>query len=279
MNELLCKDIESGHISHAYLFFGKEAVIEKEADDFIASILCRNSQGGMACGKCSHCIQFRQGTYPYLVRMEPLTFTYKKEQYLEIRHLFGLAGGKNNPIIFCFEKADRMEEEFSDRLLKSLEEPAPNVVFLLLAENEDMVRQTVKSRCRIIRFLTEELIDAEYIGEVAEVLKKVRCGSVEDVFHFAEQYEKSSEAVEAFFAAAVRILGSNYAFRNGGENVNYLLPAESWSTELLLSSWQWALSAPVLISAKVTLRMIVENFLLWIKRNGGSHGNCSWCTL
>ena len=279
MNELLRKEIVNGHIGHAYLFLGEASAIAAEADAYIASVLCRDPREGIACGKCGHCLQYQQGTYPDLVQLVPEKTKYTVKQLNEIRHLFGLSGESENPIIFRFEKADHMEEEFADRLLKVLEEPTANVIFLLLAENEDMIRQTVKSRCRIFRFCTADTADFGNLSAVAAVLQKARCGSLEDVFHVAGEYEKSGEATTAFFQAAAHILEENYVFRNGGESPQQLLPAASWSVDLLFSAWRWALSAPVLISSSVTLRMIVENFLLWIKRNGGSHGNCSWCTL
>ena len=75
------------------------------------------------------------------------------------------------------------------------------------------------------------------------------------------------------------MLADNYYARRGGEEADLVFPASLWSEEDLFAAWQWAVSAPVLLNSAINLKLIVENFLLCIKRNGGLHGNCSWCTL
>jgi len=58
-------------------------------------------------------------------------------------------GGYKIMIIWC---ADKMNVETSNKLLKLLEEPTDNTVFILITENESNILQTIISRCQIVRF-------------------------------------------------------------------------------------------------------------------------------
>ncbi|UYW01026.1 DNA polymerase III subunit delta' [Flavobacterium agricola] len=58
-------------------------------------------------------------------------------------------GGYKIMIIWC---ADRMNVETANKLLKLLEEPTDNTVFILITENESNLLQTIISRCQIVRF-------------------------------------------------------------------------------------------------------------------------------
>jgi DNA polymerase-3 subunit delta' len=53
--------------------------------------------------------------------------------------------------VFVIEEADRMNEAAQSALLKTLEEPQPDTVFILISGEEEEVLDTIRSRCRIIR--------------------------------------------------------------------------------------------------------------------------------
>jgi DNA polymerase-3 subunit delta' len=53
--------------------------------------------------------------------------------------------------VFIIEEADRMNEPAQNAILKTLEEPQPDTVFVLLTGNEEEVLPTIHSRCRVVR--------------------------------------------------------------------------------------------------------------------------------
>src|SRR5690606_40198536 len=64
--------------------------------------------------------------------------------------------------VFLFEEAGLMTEQAANALLKTLEEPTPTTVFILVAESEDELPSTIASRCRTVHFgrvSEEELVD------------------------------------------------------------------------------------------------------------------------
>ena len=280
MIEALRSDIVSGHVGHAYLLFGEEAAAEKEGFAFAMALQCLQPQRGEACGRCRHCTQLKAGNFPDLVILEPAKANYIKDQIVELLKYASLTAKERIYRIFWLKKADRLTEECADRLLKTLEEPVQGVVFLLTAENDERIAETIASRCRILRLPTENAGEDERREELFEVLSRVKKESLTYIFPLAEKYtkDKDKEALAGFFEAAAALLADNYIHRRGGTPPRELLSPADWSEEALFSAWQWAVSAPVLLNSAISQKLILENFLLSIKRNGGIHGNCSWCT-
>ncbi len=73
-------------------------------------------------------------------------------------------GGKKVMIIWM---ADKMNTSAANKLLKLIEEPSPKTVIILIAENEEIIINTVRSRCQILNFppLQEEVIAEKLILE------------------------------------------------------------------------------------------------------------------
>jgi DNA polymerase-3 subunit delta' len=63
--------------------------------------------------------------------------------------------------------ADRLNISAANKILKILEEPEPNTVFILIAENEEDLLQTIRSRCQIIQFnaLSEKVISDALVNK------------------------------------------------------------------------------------------------------------------
>lgn len=280
MNDRLKKEVKCGRPGHAYLLYGKTGLIEAEAIEFAMAINCRNPQDGAACGECSHCLQIKSGNFPDLVVLEPEGVYYKADQLKSLRKYFSLTAKQGLNRIFLLQKADMMKEECADRLLKALEEPAENTVFLLTAENEDRILETIASRCRIIRILSEnkKVTNAEQ-EEIFSLLCDVKSSPLEYLFRTAEKYAKEREKCALFFETAVHLLSENYLYRLGGAAPAHCFPEKDWSTTRLFDLWQWALAAPILMESNINLKLVTENFLLRIKRKDDLNGNCSWYTL
>lgn len=280
MNDLLREDILSGHVGHAYLIYGEEMLGEEQAVAFVAALNCLSPEAGEACGHCRHCLQLQAGNFPDLVMLEPAKTNYVKEQIVELLKYTALSSHRGSYRIFWLKKADRLGEECADRLLKTLEEPVSGTVFLLTAENDDRIAETIVSRCRILRIAGEGKKDHSRREEVFRLLQLTKKESMEYLFRAAEKYseDKNKDEIALFFETAASLLEDNYLYRQGGAAPDAVFSAD-WSDELLFSVWQWAVSAPVLLNSAINLKLIMENFLLCIKRNGGINGNCSWCTL
>ncbi len=279
MNEVLRQNILDRRFGHAYLFLGEKKRCEKEAAAFAAAVCCESPKNGEACNDCPTCLR-REENFPELITLEPEKKNYTVRQIGELMEYLSLSVAPGGHRVFWFKEADRLGEICSNKLLKSIEEPTEGIIFLLTAENDDRIVETILSRCRIVH-INEDKNDIETDSDIFHLLCLVKKESFAYLFRAAEKYgkERSKEEVAAFFEAAAKILGENYSCRRGGERPRLILAEKDWREDDIFSAWQWALSAPILLDHAIQHQLIIENFLLDIKRNGGQHGNDRWRTL
>lgn len=114
------------------------------------SLLC--TDGG--CGRCPACAQFEVGTHADLQVVEPEA-PRKPVKVDQIRALvewvMESAHASTGFKVVWLPQADLMNASSANALLKALEEPPPNVVFILQAPGVDTVLPTLRSRCQLIR--------------------------------------------------------------------------------------------------------------------------------
>jgi DNA polymerase-3 subunit delta' len=138
---------EPGAMTHAWLFTGPPGSGRSvAARAFAAALLCPS--GG--CGHCPSCHQVQAGTHAdlMLIRPEGLSYGVKQTRDLVLRAAGKPTGGRWQ--IVLFEDADRCTEQAANALLKAIEEPAPQTVWLLCAPSAEDLVPTIRSRCRVV---------------------------------------------------------------------------------------------------------------------------------
>ena len=154
-----------GKVSHAYLFIGGAGAGKRLIANTFAKALQCESDGAKPCGNCRSCQAFDNGNHPDIiyVRGEKKNIVVDdiREQILETVDLKPYHYAKK---IYIIEKADTMNTQAQNALLKTLEEPPAHAVFLLLAERAEAFLPTILSRVVTmkIRPLSEETV-AEYL--------------------------------------------------------------------------------------------------------------------
>lgn len=153
---LLRSEIE--HPAQAYLFVGPES-IGKEA---VALRFATALLGGADDERARRLALMR--AHPDLRVLEPEgAASLGVDQAREVVSRASLAPVEAPRSIFLFPDAGAMTEQAANALLKTLEEPSPQVVFLLVAGSEDDFPPTVASRCRTIhmgRVPVPEIVEA-----------------------------------------------------------------------------------------------------------------------
>jgi DNA polymerase-3 subunit delta' len=154
--QMLQTAMERGRLGQAYFLVGPEGIGKSLfARQLSKALLCERPRGLLiACERCPSCHQVEAETHPDLLRLS--TPEDKHELPVEEMRDFcaqlsrtPVRGGRKVGIVF---DADEFNLESANSFLKSLEEPPPGVILLLIATSTDRQLPTVLSRCQIVRF-------------------------------------------------------------------------------------------------------------------------------
>lgn len=135
------------------------------------AVNCQHCDEGAPCGTCSTCHRIARGQFSDVVVIDrgdlaSISIKVVREKVLAPIGYRPFEGRKR---VFIVDGADDLTWEAQDSLLKTLEEPPPAAILILIATSPDAMKATVLSRCRRLRFGT--LSDED----VARVLNE-RCG-------------------------------------------------------------------------------------------------------
>jgi DNA polymerase III delta prime subunit len=136
--ERLSRIVESGKVPHALLFTGPRGAGKKEAARQFAADL----------------LQMKIHNHPdvHLYSPEGKAGLHPIESIREISQNVALAPYTGKWRIFIIDEAEKMLPTSSNAILKTLEEPTPNTVIILISHYPDRLLPTILSRCQNIEF-------------------------------------------------------------------------------------------------------------------------------
>ncbi len=159
--QLLKRALQNDTVPHALLLHGPEGLGKKLfMQRLTQALLCRDSQltdGDLApCGCCSSCRQQSEdGSHPdsFCLRLEEGDREIKIDKARAAIHFTGLTAHFGGRKVIQIYPADKLSQAAANALLKTLEEPTPNTVILLITSKPAMLLPTIRSRCQQIRFM------------------------------------------------------------------------------------------------------------------------------
>ncbi|HET6885004.1 MAG TPA: AAA family ATPase, partial [Rubrobacteraceae bacterium] len=154
---LLKRALIGGEVSHAYLFYGPPGVGKRTVARSLGAALVAGGDGA-AEGRA------RRGLHPDLSEVEPEGVFTTIGQVREVVRLAASRPFEGARRVFILQ-ADTLNVQAANALLKTLEEPEGEAVFVLLAASREGVLPTILSRAQSVRF------DPVPVAEVAEFLR------------------------------------------------------------------------------------------------------------
>jgi len=169
--EFLSNSIRSGKLAHAYLFAGPESVGKRTvAERFIQILLCQNSNACNQCGQCRTFIQ--KANADYISVSDPAKI--KIEEVRELIYKLSLKPYMARYKAAIIDGAESMTTEAGNALLKSLEEPKPYTVIILVSSAPNKLPRTILSRVQKINFgLVDQSEYRHLISDVSEEKQKL----------------------------------------------------------------------------------------------------------
>ena len=174
----------AGRVGHAYIVVGHPKGVASEFADFaMQRLTCREKDP--PCGRCQTCTQIARGIFVDCLRLQPV----KKSRIISVDQM--RSGGPDNKIpppyflpwlnetsllggwkFGVIEFADRMNEPAANALLKTLEEPPPQTLLLLLTDAPQALLPTIVSRCETISLSdSPPELEGKYLEPLLSLLK------------------------------------------------------------------------------------------------------------
>lgn len=114
---------------------------------------CTNPDAALhPCGECSSCRRTQSGNHPdvFYAQADPNTGTLKIEEIRQMTGRIALKPFEGRYRVAIFPDFDRAQPRAQDALLKTLEEPPPHAMLILLSPSAEMILPTITSRSQII---------------------------------------------------------------------------------------------------------------------------------
>ena len=238
VTKVLKNQIKSNKISHAYIFSGSRGTGKTSAAKvFSRAINCLNIIDGEPCNECSVCKSILEGNMTDVIEMDAAS-NNSVENIRQIRQEVVYATIDVKYRVYIIDEVHMLTTSAFNALLKTLEEPPKNVVFILATTEQHKIPVTILSRClkfdfnrvsdkdiisRLKYVLKEEKI--EYEQEALEYIAKLADGALRDALSILDRclseskeilkYEKIVEIVGAIDKNLIKELTNNiYEFKS-----------------------------------------------------------------
>ncbi len=221
-NDQKIKSVVEGFIAgkkipHAILIESENEDTGKQLALHIASAAVCDGKNP-PCGVCRDCHLASVGSHPDITAVAALDGKkfLSVDQIRELRADAFVKAHSASHRVFIIEDAERMNEQAQNALLKVLEEPPQNVIFILLTPSKTVLLDTIISRC-VLLSITTAGVDSAHCDRANKFIDLLLSGSEYDMLKLLTPLEKSRRDTEEFFStlgicAAKRIAaGSAYA--------------------------------------------------------------------
>ncbi len=213
LSNALCSD----HLAHAYLFCGPRGTGKTTAAKILSRAMnCEQYPVAEPCGKCVPCKNIAAGVSIDVIEMDAAS-NRGIDEIRELRERSRFASGESRYKVYIIDEAHMLTPEACNAFLKTLEEPPPNVVFILATTDPSRLPSTIVSRCQRFDFhlLTVDQIrqHLEHIleqenwqadSEAVTLIARLADGSLRDALGILEQCSAYGE--EKIEATQVRIV-------------------------------------------------------------------------
>ena len=170
VTKILKNQIKTGKISHAYIFSGTRGTGKTSAAKvFARAINCLNPQDGEQCNECEVCKNIIEGNTTDVIEMDAAS-NNSVENIRQIRQEVVYATVDVKYRVYIIDEVHMLTTSAFNALLKTLEEPPENVVFILATTEQHKIPVTILSRC--LRFEFNRIADQDIMKRLEYVLEE-----------------------------------------------------------------------------------------------------------
>ena len=143
--------IKTNQVGHAYLFCGPRGIGKTTMARLLAkAVNCENSENA-PCEQCANCKAAIEGTHPDIIEINAANETHV-EDIRDLIERSKLAPMMGKHKVYIIDEVHQLSSAASSALLKTLEEPPENVIFILATTDPQKLLPTIISRCQQFNF-------------------------------------------------------------------------------------------------------------------------------
>lgn len=183
ITQILKNSIDMNRIAHAYLFCGPRGVGKTSlARIFAKSLNCLEESNDLRpCNKCENCVQITDGTSPDVIEIDGASNT-GVEDIRDLQKELLYATSNSRYKIYIIDEVHMLSKNAFNALLKTLEEPPENVIFIFATTEPHKVLPTIISRCQ--RYDFKRIPIKKIVARLDDICKAENIDITEEAMFF-----------------------------------------------------------------------------------------------
>jgi DNA polymerase-3 subunit gamma/tau len=167
VTQTLTNAIKSEHISHAYLFYGPRGTGKTSTGRILAkAVNCLSTDKEKPCNACEMCRAITEGSAMDVIEIDAASNT-SVEDIRSLREKVNYAPAQARFKVYIIDEVHMLSNSASNALLKTLEEPPPQVIFILATTEIHKVLPTIMSRCQ--RFDFRRISQSDIVAKLQSI--------------------------------------------------------------------------------------------------------------
>ncbi len=152
VKQLFKHAIMQDEIAHSYIFAGPRGTGKTTVARILAKRLnCLNPQNEEPCNACDQCIAIDKGAHMDVIEMDAAS-NRGIDDFRAIRDNVSYLPVQGAYKVYIIDEVHMLTSEAFNAILKTLEEPPPNCLFILATTNPEKIPSTIISRCQVIPY-------------------------------------------------------------------------------------------------------------------------------
>ncbi|MBR4019746.1 MAG: DNA polymerase III subunit gamma/tau [Firmicutes bacterium] len=148
---ILQNQIATNTVSHAYLFCGTRGTGKTTTARILAKAVNCLDHEEQPCGVCENCLSIKEGTFMDVIEIDAAS-NNGVDNIRELRESVKYPPAVGRKKVYIIDEVHMLSTGASNALLKTLEEPPENVIFILATTDPQKLPQTILSRCMRLDF-------------------------------------------------------------------------------------------------------------------------------
>ena len=149
--KILKNQVATGTVGHAYLFAGTRGTGKTSTARILAKAVNCTGEDDKPCGVCPSCRAIKEGSFIDMIEIDAAS-NNGVDNVRELRESVNYPPAVGKKKVYIIDEAHMLTPQALNALLKTLEEPPENVMFILATTDPQRLLQTILSRCLRLDF-------------------------------------------------------------------------------------------------------------------------------